>query len=1156
MPTAVAASQAAQLEGMIEKPSDAVLWANTLPGGRPKTAMIRNTYQSALQALEAFFGPTIFRRGVQLADDGAVLTAALDETGVLVATVRGSAPNPYLTTLELLGNFDFEVFCTCPYPGPCKHAAAVAITWIRENDRDVFDRPQETALIAHPDHADIDEQWVESLVTASHSARKSENATTRGETHWVYELQVTGDSLQTDVAPGLTAIGAAVMVRIAKQQKNGRTTVGQAYRIGNDFHSADVTRREDIDILTLLRAVTHERHGWLGQTKTEGLELDGATGGLVLKSALASERLFIGRDRQTPVTLGPPVVPTFYWRTLDQRHHLTLDADIDGPWALIRTDPAWCLELHSQTLRPIETALDPEVLEHALVAPPLNTHTAETLAHWLNTSAPPDTNALLPAPPVVLPERLEGAPQPVLMIFSPQDDPHVSTWVARPIARYDDVEIGLGEQPTAAVLRAERPSGDAVLLHRDLNAEWLHANEFLHLAEDFDLAVDTGRQDVLPVDHVPDSEDPAERFEAYRRLLAKRAELEALGWQVRVLPPVQTRAEQVHDYNASLTLDDETGDWFDLSIDLEHAGKRYNLLPLVIGWLQQGASAESVVTQAEDGTWLEVPAGVLAPIAETLTELGTPSGQDRIRLSRSRALSLDTLNEELVDDAHSLSWSGDTRILALGERLRALGTASAAHKARRPRGIRAKLRDYQLGGLAWLNLLADYQLNGILADDMGLGKTLQAITHIVSQRNQGQLEQPTLVVAPTSLLGNWRREIQQFAPKLGVRVWHGADRHDWPLESDSHEVIVTSYALALRDQELLAEHAFGLLVLDEAQAIKNPQAKVTRALKALPIEKRLCLTGTPLENHLGELWSQFDFLMPGLLGDQQRFSRHFRTPIEKHGNAERQSRLATAIRPFVLRRRKEDVATELPPKTEIVREVRMDGAQAKLYESIRVAMESRVRELLRDKGLAKSRIEMLDALLKLRQTCCHPELVKLASARKVKASAKTDLLLDMLDEMMTEGRRVLVFSQFTSMLGILENELAARGHRWVKLTGQTRKRDAAIDAFQRGDVPIFLISLKAGGTGLNLTTADTVIHYDPWWNPAVERQASDRAHRIGQTKPVFIYKLVAEGTVEQRIVAMQAAKQALADATIEHDDGATLAQLSAEDVLSLFAAED
>ncbi|MGA7980939.1 MAG: DEAD/DEAH box helicase, partial [Chromatiaceae bacterium] len=347
-----------------------------------------------------------------------------------------------------------------------------------------------------------------------------------------------------------------------------------------------------------------------------------------------------------------------------------------------------------------------------------------------------------------------------------------------------------------------------------------------------------------------------------------------------------------------------------------------------------------------------------------------------------------------------------------------------------------------------------------------------------------------------------------------------------------------------------------VLILDEAQAVKNPRSKAAEAVRALSARHRLCLTGTPLENHLGELWSLLDFLMPGMLGDERRFRRLFRTPIERNGDDARQEQLRRRVAPFLLRRTKEEVAAELPPKTEILRQVPLEGDQRDLYETLRLALHERVRAEVESKGLARSGIIILDALLKLRQVCCDPRLVSLESARKVKRSAKLDLLMTLLPELLEEGRRILLFSQFTSMLELIEAELKRLGlhedEGFVKLTGRTRNRSMPVDLFQAGEVPLFLISLKAGGSGLNLTAADTVIHYDPWWNPAAERQATDRAHRIGQDKPVFVYKLLTEGTVEQKVAELQARKQALADAMLA-GGGAAAGSLSAEDLELLFA---
>ena len=342
-----------------------------------------------------------------------------------------------------------------------------------------------------------------------------------------------------------------------------------------------------------------------------------------------------------------------------------------------------------------------------------------------------------------------------------------------------------------------------------------------------------------------------------------------------------------------------------------------------------------------------------------------------------------------------------------------------------------------------------------------------------------------------------------------------------------------------------------MVVLDEAQAIKSPTAKATHAVCRLDTRHRLCLSGTPIENNLGELWSQFAFLMPGLLGHRKSFTKRFRTPIEKNNDPVRRRQLALRIRPFILRRTKAAVATELPPKHTILRRITLAPEQRELYETIRATLHEKVAQEIAAHSLARSHVVVLDALLKLRQVCCDPRLVKLPSAQRIGTSSKLDDLLEMVGEMIAEGRRILLFSQFTSMLDLMKPRLAAAGIPFVELRGDTRDRAEPVRRFEAGEVPLFLISLKAGGRGLNLVAADTVIHYDPWWNPAVEDQASDRAHRIGQTKSVFVYKLIAADTVEERILELQERKAALASIAFS-EDGAALPAMAEEDIDFLF----
>ncbi|MDZ4080406.1 MULTISPECIES: DEAD/DEAH box helicase [Hydrocarboniphaga] len=588
--------------------------------------------------------------------------------------------------------------------------------------------------------------------------------------------------------------------------------------------------------------------------------------------------------------------------------------------------------------------------------------------------------------------------------------------------------------------------------------------------------------------------------------------------------------------------DVEHGDnqWFDLSLGIDVDGQRVDLLPILRKLIADpDFPLRPMRNEAEDAVWLvaidarrRVPLrlsrlrGLLEPLLEWLD---APNDSGRLRLSKLEHGVLDKIERNGV-----LRKGGEDLRQTL-ETLRANAAAADA-----PPGFNAQLRPYQREGLGWLNFLAEAGIGGILADDMGLGKTVQVLAHLLSEKQRGRIggeAGPALVICPTSLVGNWRAEAQRFAPDLRVLVLHGNDRKR-KFKAITHvDLVISTYPLLGRDREALAAQRFALLILDEAQAIKNARTLAAKAARTLRAKRRLSMTGTPMENHLGELWAQFDLVEPGLLGDEKRFVRHYRTPIEKHGDAEVRDKLNRRIAPLMLRRRKEDVLLDLPPKTEIQRLVELEGRQRELYETLRLAQHERVREVVSDRGVEGSGIIVLDALLKLRQVCCDPRLVKLEGARRVPQSAKLDLLLTMLQGVVDEGRRVLVFSQFTEMLDIIAEACAAQRIEHLMLTGQTRDREAVVARFQNGEAPVFLISLKAGGMGLNLTAADTVIHYDPWWNPAVESQATDRAYRIGQDKPVFVYRLICAGTVEEKIQALQARKAELARAVF--DGGAT-----------------
>jgi superfamily II DNA or RNA helicase len=633
-----------------------------------------------------------------------------------------------------------------------------------------------------------------------------------------------------------------------------------------------------------------------------------------------------------------------------------------------------------------------------------------------------------------------------------------------------------------------------------------------------------------------------------------------LGWQVQKSAKYRYDVVAVEDWYADIDEPVEAGNaWFELELGIVVNSKRVPLLPVLVQLIRNAPldfnpevlaahlEADQMLATLSDGVRVALPWGRVKPILSTLGELYF---NDKIK-AKVRLSTLDAARLEELARGAEFTWTGGERLRETGRKLSQFGKVK---KVDAPKGLQATLRDYQLDGLAWMQFLREYDLGGILADDMGLGKTVQTIAHILTEKEAGRLTSPALVIAPTSLMTNWMEEAARFAPSLKVLLLQGKERMELFDQIEQADIVLTTYALLPRDEEKLREHQYHLVILDESHYIKNTRSKAAQTAGSLNARHRLCLSGTPLENHLGELWSQFHFLLPGLLGDEKTFNSQFRHPIERQDDPVRRTLLNRRIRPFLLRRTKDHVAKELPEKTEMIRRIELSGPQRDLYETVRLAMDKKVREEIDRKGVARSQIVILEALLKLRQVCCDPRLVKAMPSRKNTAaiSAKLTDLMQMIDDLLGEGRKILVFSQFTSMLALIEEELEARKIRYALLTGETRDRSAQVAAFQQGAVPIFLISLKAGGVGLNLTAADTVIHYDPWWNPAAENQATDRAWRIGQDKPVFVFKLIAKGTLEEKIQLLQQKKSELAQSILSEGESQKMA-LTQEDLQAIFA---
>lgn len=613
--------------------------------------------------------------------------------------------------------------------------------------------------------------------------------------------------------------------------------------------------------------------------------------------------------------------------------------------------------------------------------------------------------------------------------------------------------------------------------------------------------------------------------------------LQSDGWKITIDENYRHNRQKVNDWYANIVKDESKNDWFDLELGIKISGQEINILPYLVKAINSGKwqnnTDQDLNLKLNDGSNISLAQETIKQILSTLTELyddKSLSTDQQLALSTTQLIRVNQLQAALSEKKNSQSTLEINGDQWLREKAKQLSGSTSLKMVKQPKNIQVKLRDYQQFGLSWLQFLSQHQLGGILADDMGLGKTLQMLAHILMEKNNKRLTHPCLIVVPTTLLSNWQAEIQKYVPSLKSLVLVGNKRQRLYEQIRHYDIIITSYGIMSRDAKYLSAMQWHFLILDEAQTIKNAKTLVAKTASALPAYSRICLTGTPIENHLGELWSLFNFLMPGFLGSKKQFEKIYQIPIERDNEDERQADLSHRVSPFMLRRTKSEVAKELPDKTEIIQIIELNESQANLYETIRLTMSDEIKQALQKSQGTENKIVIGNALLRLRQVCCHPSLLKLTSINNQQESAKLNWLKTVLPNMIDQGQKILLFSSFTSMLDIIQNSLKDLKIDSITLTGQTpaKKRGQLIEQFQNGEVPVFLISLKAGGAGINLTAADTVIHYDPWWNPAAEAQASDRAHRIGQDKNVFVYKLITKGTVEQKIHHLQQHKHELA----------------------------
>lgn len=1074
------------------------------------------------------FGQATFNRGKGYLNH--VLSLEVGED-VIRASVLGTAMEPYILDIRFragrLGRSGMQSHCSCPMGGHCKHVVAALLAAQRAGGRSAA--PEVTPL----------QDWIAEL---RQTLQPQTITPKKNKAGLCLYYRLAYDTLRGQWQVRL-------FKSVAPLANEGKINLEEEWRA---LDRALVKRPQFVEEqeLPLLRMLHFYGRSPVGG---DGYILEGETGAQLLRQLLATGRLVLDGRLLHPAKVRTGKVQ---WRVnLQERLYPVLNCEPAASHVL-PLQPPWYVDAQNGEAGEVAMDMSATLLKQLLKIP--------ALARNDVTRAATALAALAPQMPLPCREQLDslrqvkGKPAACLR-FDTIDNPtydalpyylratSVRQWdVVQPRLMYEDVSVPINYTGNLMSLA----SGEVVKVKRHLATE----NK---LRQTMDLLPLKRGGSSYGTSVLPDGAMPLEFFNAWDAFRDEiLPQLQNAGWQIEYARGFRYRELEVEDWQTEIS---DGGDgWFNLDMGIVVDGKRQPLAPLLAAlfrrdarWLdganmQRIADQEKITLLTADEQVIRVSAGRLKPIATTLIDLFSGGFQPNIlRVHRYDASRL----EALVEDRARWQFKGAQAVQAMAARLRGAG---AVQPVAAPATFCGTLRDYQQQGLAWLQYLRANELSGILADDMGLGKTAQAIAHLLAEKEQGRMDRPSLIVLPTSLVFNWKSELARFAPGLSVLILHGSERKEQFDTIPQHDIALTTYPLLWRDAETLMSFEYHYLLLDEAQYVKNAGSKSAQAIRKLRTRHRLCLTGTPMENHLGELWTQFDFLMPGFLQDSKHFTRMWRTPIEKNGDAARMQLLNQRVRPFILRRRKEDVAKELPPKTIIVRAVELQDAQRDLYETVRSAMDSKVREAIAGNGLNRSQIVILDALLKLRQVCCDPRLLKSVRIGKKMQSAKLELLREMLPEMVAEGRRILLFSQFTEMLALIEDELKQATIPYVRLTGQTRDRETPVKKFQQGEVQVFLISLKAGGIGLNLTAADTVIHYDPWWNPAVENQATDRAHRIGQQKSVFVYKLIVAGSIEEKMLVLQERKAQLATSMLGRDENVELKFGEAE-IAALFA---
>ncbi|MEM7620235.1 MAG: DEAD/DEAH box helicase [Pseudomonadota bacterium] len=1159
-----------------------------------------------------------FSRGRDYHKKGKVIEANLSQKdGTITGKVSGSGRNKYTQVIKIenvSGSVKIKGSCSCPVGSNCKHVAAVLMTMLDKQSKEkTQDKVREKNYRSQ--NVELSAQVMDWLKAFDETAQQKADPNSFPDeiNHRLIYLLHPGDPR----AHGVEKM-CHIKFMSVRLLKNGDYGKGpKAYNIDNVINYSAPKYLRPIDMELIHELLAYKKSGLFSGSiyayplpkSSRGIEL--------LNKILSTGRCRFQKLSGSILNEGPIRKAQLEWHMTafgKQKVHVnyenvTENGEDNAPDAVLPLSSPFYIDENNGFCGKLDFDLPEDIVPMIVSAPAVNTAEASKIVQALGRFGR-DRKLVQDIPLPQIPEKKvikKVKPTPCLELFSGKLKYDKNAFwqpgrgyyyygqsayeeITVPLARlsfdYDSIALN----PEESVNAIERIEGDTLLsIPRDRKTEKKVLKEIAqhsfkqtklidvftttkcYASDYYLLHAQEDKQDASEV--LADEFFDSQRFINFS--MHELPKLEQAGWRIKIADDYPYRIAD-GDTEWWADIEESSGiDWFSFALGVEFEGKRIQLLPTLIKTISMLPDVMSdfdtpeeanefiesmfedlaIYHRLEDGRFLPLPNERILPIIKALLELTGPMSHLQIDDGKMRLNPMDAADlaafEESSHDAQ-LDWQGHQRLMELGSRLRNLTTLP---EVKLPGHLEDVLRPYQHNGVNWLSFLRDIGFGGVLADDMGLGKTLQVLSFILAEKMNGRLKNPILTVAPTSVLPNWKAEIEKFAPSLKVLVWHGPERKTKNGDITNCDIVLTTYPLLSRDKEDLLSQEYDIAILDEAQAIKNAKANVSQAACQLKAECRIALTGTPVENNLGELWALFRFVNPGFLGDQTTFRQTFRTPIEKHGNTSVQSYLSRKVKPFMLRRTKDQVALELPPKTEVIERIELETGQRDLYETIRLMMDKKVRDAISVKGLNRSRIIVLDALLKLRQVCCDPRLLKLDAAKKVKQSAKLHRLLEILSEMVSEGRRILLFSQFTSMLSLIEKELNKKNIEFVKITGNTKDREKPVKHFQSGKVPLFLISLKAGGTGLNLTAADTVIHYDPWWNPAVENQATDRAYRIGQDKPVFVHKLIVSDGVEQAIQDLNKKKAALAEALFS-ENSSTRFELSEDDLSALFAPLD